>query len=445
MSAAVTVPAPRFVSRTSISGESPCRRQIRFLKLSRMSVTSSRTPGSVVNSCATPSIFTEVTAAPSSDESSTRRSELPNVWPKPRSSGSITKTPRCSLTSSWVIFGTWKSITVLRADILSFRFELGALLGVELDDQLFLHRRVDLGALRPLQHLAGQALVVGLQPRGDGGGEVGRVANHLLGRGTGLEHDHVVGLRAVARDVHAATVDQEVAVPHELARLGARRSETKSVNDIVEPGLEHAQQVLAGDATLPRRLRVVAAELGLEQAVEAASLLLLAQLQQVLGLLDAAAAVLARRVAAALDRALLGQAALALQEELHPLAAALLALRSGVSRHLHTPPLLGPDAVVRLRRDVLDAEDLEAGRLERADCGLATGARALDEDLDFLETVLHALARGCVGGHLGRERCRLARALEARRAGRLPDDHVALRIGEADDRVVERSLDVGLS
>ena len=44
-----------------------------------MSVTSSRTPGRVVNSCATPSIFTEVTAAPSSEESSTRRSELPNV------------------------------------------------------------------------------------------------------------------------------------------------------------------------------------------------------------------------------------------------------------------------------------------------------------------------------------------------------------------------------
>src|SRR5947199_126378 len=53
---------------------------------------------------------------------------------------------------------------------------------------------------------------------------------------------------------------------------------------------------------------------------------LLAQLEQVLGLLRAAAAVLARRVGAALDRALLGQAALALQEQLHVLAAALLAL-----------------------------------------------------------------------------------------------------------------------
>ena len=79
MSEALTTPAPFFVRRTSISGDSPWSRQMRLLKLSRMSVTSSRTPGRVVNSCATPSIFTEVTAAPSSDESSTRRSELPKV------------------------------------------------------------------------------------------------------------------------------------------------------------------------------------------------------------------------------------------------------------------------------------------------------------------------------------------------------------------------------
>ena len=62
-----------------LHGESPWSRQIRPLRLRMMSVTSSRTPGSVVNSCATPSIFTEVTAAPSRDESSTRRREFPNV------------------------------------------------------------------------------------------------------------------------------------------------------------------------------------------------------------------------------------------------------------------------------------------------------------------------------------------------------------------------------
>ena len=59
--------------------------------LRTMSVTSSRTPASDENSCSTPSIRIEVTAAPWSDESRTRRSELPSVRPKPRSSGSATK------------------------------------------------------------------------------------------------------------------------------------------------------------------------------------------------------------------------------------------------------------------------------------------------------------------------------------------------------------------
>ena len=44
-----------------------------------MSVTSSVTPVTVENSCATPSIRTLVTAAPAREDSSTRRSELPNV------------------------------------------------------------------------------------------------------------------------------------------------------------------------------------------------------------------------------------------------------------------------------------------------------------------------------------------------------------------------------
>ena len=79
MSAAVTEPGPFFAMCTSISGDSPCSRATRFLRLRMMSVTSSRTPGRVVNSCAVPSTFTDVTAAPSSEESSTRRSELPNV------------------------------------------------------------------------------------------------------------------------------------------------------------------------------------------------------------------------------------------------------------------------------------------------------------------------------------------------------------------------------
>ena len=62
-------------------------------RLRMMSVTSSATSGMVMNSCSTPSIFTEVIAAPCRLESSTRRSELPSVMPNPRSSGSATNLP----------------------------------------------------------------------------------------------------------------------------------------------------------------------------------------------------------------------------------------------------------------------------------------------------------------------------------------------------------------
>ncbi len=48
-----------------------------------MSVASSTTPGIGENSCSTPSIFTAVIAAPSIEESNTRRSALPIVVPNP--------------------------------------------------------------------------------------------------------------------------------------------------------------------------------------------------------------------------------------------------------------------------------------------------------------------------------------------------------------------------
>ena len=57
------------------------------LRLRMMSVTSSTTPGSDENSCSTPSILTAVIAAPSIEDSSTRRSALPIVVPNPRSKG----------------------------------------------------------------------------------------------------------------------------------------------------------------------------------------------------------------------------------------------------------------------------------------------------------------------------------------------------------------------
>ena len=89
MSPAVTRPGP-VLRRVMRLGASVCERIAMVLMLRTMSVTSSRTPGIDENSCSTPSICTEVTAAPWSDDRSTRRRALPSVVPKPRSSGSAT-------------------------------------------------------------------------------------------------------------------------------------------------------------------------------------------------------------------------------------------------------------------------------------------------------------------------------------------------------------------
>src|SRR4029077_6331958 len=135
--------------------------------------------------------------------------------------------------------------------------------------------------------------------------------------------------------------------------LLARGAQAQAVDDVVEAQLEVAQQGQTGDAGLARRLVKVAAELRVEQAVDAASLLLGPKLYAVVGRLALARlAMHAGREGAALDGALGRVAALALEVQLRALAAAEPAARSAVVRHLYAPPLRRAAAVVRDRRDV---------------------------------------------------------------------------------------------
>src|SRR5690606_12957771 len=74
-------------------------------------------------------------------------------------------------------------------------------------------------------------------------------------------------------------------------------------DDVVEPGLEELEEVLAGDALLPGGLLEEVAELALEEAVRVLRLLLLLELERILALLAAAAlAVLAGRAGLAFER-----------------------------------------------------------------------------------------------------------------------------------------------
>src|SRR5829696_3316632 len=208
-----------------------------------------------------------------------------------------------------------------------------SLLRVKLDDELLLNRRGDLGPLWEAENLGRQAVVVGLEPGRHNGGQLCRFTDDGLDRRVWPHRDHVLLAELVRGDVHAAAVDGPMPVQDHLARLAPGAGESEADQDVVEARLEQSQQVLAGHAGLPAGLGVVVAELLLEHTVVAARLLLLAQLHAVLRLPRAATAVVTGRIRATLDAALVGQAALALQEELHALAAALLALRSRIARH----------------------------------------------------------------------------------------------------------------
>src|SRR5471030_2663678 len=100
----------------------------------------------------------------------------------------MTNEPRFSSTDSLVIRGIWKSsIGVLTSSWCESSQpgplrRVRVLLGVQLDDELLLHRRRDLTAFGLAQDLCGQAIVIGLQPCRHLSGQLSGIADHLLCR-----------------------------------------------------------------------------------------------------------------------------------------------------------------------------------------------------------------------------------------------------------------------
>src|ERR1035438_736690 len=214
------------------------------------------------------------------------------------------------------------------------------LLRVVLDDELFLDLGVDLGPgrqgvdqdthfVRDDFHPGGRRPLAGFGARHHHRGHFHRAR---------LDLDDVVLGHPVGRNVHFLAVDHEVTVPDQLAGPVPGPGEPGPVHDVVQAALQDLKQVVSGHTPLAGGFLVVAVELTLEDAVDPAGLLLLPDLEQVLALLGPVAAVLTRRVGPDLNRALRRIALGALQEELHLLAAAELAVRTCVSSHLRATP-----------------------------------------------------------------------------------------------------------
>src|SRR5919199_6785748 len=103
-----------------------------------------------------------------------------------------------------------------------------------------------------------------------------------------MDSNSIARLDLRRRNIRPPLVQRDVAMQDELACLSARVGETEAVHDVVEPHLEHPQQVLARHPRLPLGGLEVLVELSLEDAVDVAGLLLFFELQAELALLAAA-------------------------------------------------------------------------------------------------------------------------------------------------------------
>src|SRR5438105_12110659 len=158
-------------------------------------------------------------------------------------------------------------------------------LRIELDDELLLDGHGDVlpGGLR--LHRALESALVEVEPGGHAAplDRLQRLVDADDALALVLDRHHVADLHLEAGNVDLAAVHPEVPVAAELAGLGAGLGEPGPADDVVEALLEELEQVLAGLALGRRTARVVAAELRLEEAVEAFHLLRLARLHAVRG------------------------------------------------------------------------------------------------------------------------------------------------------------------
>src|SRR2546428_127578 len=149
--------------------------------------------------------------------------------------------------------------------------------------------------------------------------------------------NHQTRLHLKRRNRHLAAIDANVAVQHHLPRFLARRGEAEAVHDVVQSRLQQLQQTHAGDPLGLRRLAEVRFELRFQHPVDAAELLLFPQADAELRRFAPALRMHPRRHGPLVHGTLFRVTLLALEVQLHALAAAQPTNRSGVSSHSNLP------------------------------------------------------------------------------------------------------------
>src|SRR5208283_1369402 len=186
-----------------------------------------------------------------------------------------------------------------------------------------------------------------VQPFGNRGSPLGHVAvDQLAGVVAVLDLDLVAWANQVTGDIQFPAVDQDMSVADDLPGLGPAGGEAQAGDHVVEPTLEQGHQGVARIAGPAVGLRIVLAELTLEDPVVALDFLLLAEADGILAGLAPAILMHAGHPFATVHGALRGVAPRSLEEQFGSLAAAEPTHRSSITSH-GSSAFLGRDEFVK--------------------------------------------------------------------------------------------------
>jgi len=154
---------------------------------------------------------------------------------------------------------------------------------VQFDNELLLNVLRDIGTLGSVEILAAERILVPLKPRILAVVETSKcVVNDLEGLRTLAYADNLTRLYAIGSDIDNLAIDNHMLVEHELTCGGTGRSDTQTVNDIIETALKQLEQYLTGYALGALGLLEETTELRFKDTIGIFSLLLFLKLSAIL-------------------------------------------------------------------------------------------------------------------------------------------------------------------
>ncbi len=159
------------------------------------------------------------------------------------------------------------------------------LLGIELNDKLFLHRHGQIIADRQVLDNAFHFVLLEIQPLGDASPDnsLYRITNRLHFLAFFPNTDNIADGKQIGGDIHLFSVDQKMIVPNKMSALTSRVSKPQAIDHIIQTSFQKYEQIGTRNPFLTICFNENQMKLLLGKAIHTLDLLLLSQLNAVVG------------------------------------------------------------------------------------------------------------------------------------------------------------------